>query len=115
MHLIIIYHQLTFMQNTLLTNHHKKKPRTSRLKHRKALDSVEENMNFIQDSLSNSHQKLNKLGNCSSEPRIVSSLKDHSQSSEMFPSLMSWEEQFCARKRQIKKKKDDIKRLQDDG
>merc|ERR1719232_2326275 len=97
-----MYHRSISM-NTLLTNHHKKKPRASRLKHRKALDSVAENMNIIQDSLS------------TSEPRIVSSLKDHSQSSEMFPSFMSWEEQFCARKRQIKKKKDDIKRLQDDS
>ena len=86
------------------------------MKHRKALDSVEENMNYIQDSLSMSHHKQSKQENhFRSEPRIVSSLKEDSEIFDTFSSSSAWEEQLSDRKRQIKKKKDDIKRLQDDG
>ena len=103
------------MQSTLLTNQ-KKKSRTSRGKLRKGLDSVEENMNYIQDSLSMSHHKPSKQENhFRSEPRIVSSFKDDSEMFDGFTSSPSWEELLSDRKRQIKKKKDDIKRLQDDG
>ena len=73
-------------------------------------------MNYIQDSLSMSHHKQSKQENqFISEPRIVSSFKDDSEKVDRCTRSPSWEEQLSDRKRQIKKKKDDIKRLQDDG